>query len=129
MNYKSFETFVWLLLPSLIWGITNPLLKKGGLGIEDIKGKNNIHQLLMKIKFIVVQWRCFLPFAINQLGSICYFYAVKNTDISLAVPVVNSLTLIFSSLSGKLLNLEEYSLSTYCGMLLIVIGVSLCMLN
>ena len=43
------------------------------------------------------------PFLINQLGSILYYFTLQNVDLSLAVPVVNSLTFLFTALSGRIL--------------------------
>lgn len=40
---------------------------------------------------------------LNQLGSIIYFLTLQSTSISLAVPVANSLTFIFTAISGWIL--------------------------
>lgn len=123
------EQFIWLLVPSFFWGITNPLLKQGSSGIENIHCTNKLTEVYLKLKFIVLQWRCFLPFLVNQIGSVTYFYALKTTDISIGVPVVNSLTLVFTTLTGKLVAGEKYQLKTVFGMILVIIGVTLCMLD
>lgn len=120
---------VWLLVPSFLWGITNPLLKKGSSGIEVVAGDGFLATILLKIKFIFSQWKFFVPFFINQLGSVAYFFALKSTNISIGVPVVNSLTLVITSISGNLVAQENYNLKTILGMLLIVSGVSLCVLD
>lgn len=41
--------------------------------------------------------------ALNQLGSVVYFLTLPNVDLSLAVPVANSLTFVFTGLCGWLL--------------------------
>lgn len=119
----------WLLIPSMIWGITNPLIKQQSSGIENVYGDNVLSSLLMKFKFIFLQWKIFLPFFMNQIGSGAYFFTLKFTDISIAVPVVNSLTLVITSLIGSLVFGEKYSLRSVLGMLFVVAGVSLCLLD
>lgn len=41
--------------------------------------------------------------ALNQLGSVLYFVSLKNVDLTLSVPVANSLTFVFTALSGWIL--------------------------
>lgn len=37
---------------------------------------------------------------LNQIGSIIYFVTLQNVDMSLSVPVANSLTFIFTAIAG-----------------------------
>ena len=119
----------WLVIPSLLWGVTNPLIKKGSSGIELVSGNGLLSTAVLKFQFIVSKWKIFLPFFVNQLGSVAYFFALKSADVSVGVPVVNSLTLVITSLTGHLVAQEKYNLKTILGMLLIVSGVSLCVLD
>lgn len=41
-----------LLLVSVLWGCTNPLLKRGTEGIENVTKTNRISQLLAEVKFL-----------------------------------------------------------------------------
>lgn len=41
--------------------------------------------------------------ALNQTGSVVYFFTLQNVDLSLSVPVANSLTFIFTAITGWLL--------------------------
>lgn len=47
-----------------------------------------------------------IPFIVNQLGSVMYFIALQNIDISLALPVANSLTFVFTAIVGWILGEE-----------------------
>lgn len=38
-------TLTLLLLVCILWGITNPLLKKASIGIENVKAENFIYQV------------------------------------------------------------------------------------
>ena len=44
-----------------------------------------------------------VAFALNQSGSALYFFLLGSAPISLAVPISNSLTLLFTGFAGKLL--------------------------
>ncbi|KAI4471691.1 hypothetical protein MML48_1g14990 [Holotrichia oblita] len=60
---------------------------------------------------------------LNQLGSVLYFFALQNVDISIAVPVTNSLTFIFTAITGIILGERKpKKLGTYIGILLILFG-------
>ena len=50
-----------------MWGATNPLLKKGGAGVEEVEHKNRVVKFLLELKFLVLNWRYMLPFSVNQL--------------------------------------------------------------
>ncbi|KOC69795.1 Transmembrane protein 234 like protein, partial [Habropoda laboriosa] len=67
-----------------------------------------------------------IPFIINQSGSVLYFLILSNTDISLAVPVTNSLTFVITAITGWILGEEKIHRNTYIGMVLIMIGTVLC---
>ena len=48
---------VWLVLVSLLWGVTNPLIKRGGQGIEKVKKEGRIQQLVAEFLFLVFNWK------------------------------------------------------------------------
>ncbi|KAF0483845.1 transmembrane protein [Gigaspora margarita] len=48
------------------------------------------------------------------------------TNLSLAVPITNSLTFIFTALAGSLLGEQAGTKETWIGMIFVIIGVGLC---
>uniref|UniRef100_A0A8C6LA73 Transmembrane protein 234 n=1 Tax=Nothobranchius furzeri TaxID=105023 RepID=A0A8C6LA73_NOTFU len=92
-----------LVLVSVLWGCTNPFLKKGSEGIENLTKSNKVLQLLAEVKFLFLNLKYLVPFLLNQSGSLVYYYTLSTTELSLAVPVANSLTFLFTLLTGKLL--------------------------
>lgn len=40
---------------------------------------------------------------LNQFGSIVYVIALQNIDLTISVPVANSLTFVFTAISGWIL--------------------------
>ncbi|XP_048860743.1 transmembrane protein 234 isoform X1 [Brienomyrus brachyistius] len=115
-----------LLLVALLWGATNPFLKKGAEGIEDVRGGRMVFQLIAEVKFLFINIRYLVPFLLNQSGSLVYYLTLATTDLSLAVPVTNSLTFLFTLLAGKLLGEEVGGKGALLGMFLTMLGVTLC---
>lgn len=113
------------ILVGLLWGATNPLLKRGGAGVENIKHPSRILQFLLEMKFLALNWRYMLPFTINQLGAVIYYMTIATADITLAVPITNSLTFLFTTLFGRLLG-EPISHWTTAGIVLVTGGVAMC---
>ncbi|XP_048469149.1 transmembrane protein 234 isoform X3 [Rhincodon typus] len=68
-----------LLLVALLWGGTNPFLKKGTEGIEKVKSRNIVIQLFAEIKFLFLNYKYLVPFLLNQSGSVIYYYTLATT--------------------------------------------------
>ena len=104
-------------------------MKKGSAGIENIHSKNRLLQLMMEVKFLALRWQYAIPFLINQSGSVLYYFTLSQADISLAVPITNSLTFLVTSLVGRLLGEKIQSNLTYIGMVMVLCGVALCVIS
>ncbi|KAK3710164.1 hypothetical protein QZH41_010554, partial [Actinostola sp. cb2023] len=55
-----------------------------------------------------------IPFLLNQSGSVLFYLTLASADLSLAVPITNSLTFLFTILTGKLLGEENVSIGIIC---------------
>jgi len=115
-----------LVVVALLWGTTNPLMKRGGQGIENTRAKNRLSQLFMELKFLALKWSYTVPFLINQCGSILYHYVLASTELSLAVPVANWLTLLVTLITGHLLGERIQNKTTFIGIFLVVCGICMC---
>ncbi|CBY24558.1 unnamed protein product [Oikopleura dioica] len=82
-----------LIVVSLFWGITNPFLKSGGSKLDENMG------IMQRTISLYSNLSFFIPFVVNQCGSLIYYYSLGLFPISLAIPLVNSCTL-FLTLSG-----------------------------
>lgn len=147
MNLSNIAS--WILV-GVLWGCTNPLLRKGSTetntkatnspdlqqqhGTEDNnnKKKNNktlwsqIAKALSKFRYMGV-W---LPYLLNQLGSILYYKVLAETDLTLAVPICNSLTLLFSIITSIILGERvDKPVQAMIGSALVMVGVGLCVSN
>eukprot|EP00741_Cyanophora_paradoxa_P003317 tig00000692_g3223.t1 len=118
------------LAVALLWGLTNPLLKRGSAGIETV-GKNDgaVMRQAKRILFLATSWRFIVPFGANMAGSALFFYTLSAGDLSIISPVTNGLTLVFTCIFGSLLGDGALSRRTYVGMAFVLAGASLCALS
>ncbi|NXO23857.1 TM234 protein, partial [Cisticola juncidis] len=68
-----------------------------------------------------------VPFLLNQAGSLLFYLTLPSTDLALAVPLCNSLALIVTLVTGKILGEDIGGKRAVAGMVLTLLGVSLCM--
>ena len=133
-----------MVFVAVVWGGTNPLIGRFGKGIEhchglpeklyflvksplfllSILGMILIHSKSLKV-LMNMQNICHIPLG-NQLGSILFYILLNSTELSIAVPIVNSLTMLFTALFGIMLGESRLGAKGYFGLLLIVIGTCLC---
>ena len=124
-SMASLRDVLWLVVVSALWGGTNPLIKRAGSGVENIRKSTAVAQFLAELKFLVFNWRYVGSFLLNQSGSLLFYLSLAKVDISLAVPLTNSLTFLFTTLASRLLG-EKIKRQTYMGVLLVTVGVTLC---
>lgn len=60
----------WLVMVAILWGATNPFLKRGGEGIEKIKKDGVIQQFLAEIFFLIFNWKVSLGQLISTTTTI-----------------------------------------------------------
>lgn len=89
-----------LIAVGILWGATNPFIKKGSAGVENVKAPRSSLQLLCEVKYLACRWQYLLPFFLNQCGSVLYYIALGTSDLTLAVPVANSVTFVATALCG-----------------------------
>uniref|UniRef100_A0A8C6YFH2 Transmembrane protein 234 n=1 Tax=Naja naja TaxID=35670 RepID=A0A8C6YFH2_NAJNA len=115
-----------LILVAVLWGTTNPFLKRGTEGLEQVKRESRLQQMLAEIKFLCLNYKYMLPFIVNQCGSIIYYIALASTELTLAVPLCNSLALVFTMATGKVLGENIGGTRAVLGMLLTILGIAIC---
>ncbi|XP_015921894.1 transmembrane protein 234 [Parasteatoda tepidariorum] len=125
----SLGSLLWLIVVAAVWGFSTPLIRHGSAGIEKISGSNPLNQWLAELMFLATNWKYIMPFLINQSGSALYTMALASSDLSVAVPLTNSLTFIFVTISGRLLGEADGKPASYLGMTLVICGISLCVLS
>ncbi|CAG9862800.1 unnamed protein product [Phyllotreta striolata] len=115
-----------LLGTGILWGTTNPLIKKNSKDILKVKGNSRIAQFALEIKYLATNLQYLFPMLINQLGSVLYYLTLTNADITLAVPVANSLAFVFTAISGWFIEKEFPKIRSILGAVLVISGTVLC---
>jgi drug/metabolite transporter (DMT)-like permease len=118
-----------LIAVGILWGATNPFIKKGSAGVENVKAPRSSLQLLCEVKYLACRWQYLLPFFLNQCGSVLYYITLGTSDLTLAVPVANSLTFVATALCGWAVGEEVPNRRTCFGILLVLCGIALCCLD
>jgi len=115
---------VLILVSGLLWGATDAIIKtltppqlkhnKGGLaGIAA-----DFFALLCCPGYIVCQ-------ALNQLGSVLYYYTLSIAPISIVSPAVNTTKIVFNLIVGRLFCGEILTGRKLAGIILLTTGVIL----
>uniref|UniRef100_A0A2K6RZ23 Transmembrane protein 234 n=1 Tax=Saimiri boliviensis boliviensis TaxID=39432 RepID=A0A2K6RZ23_SAIBB len=115
-----------LVLVAALWGGTQPLLKRASCGLQRIREPTWARQLLQEMKTLFLNTEYLMPFLLNQCGSLLYYLTLASTDLTLAVPICNSLAIIFTLIVGKALGEDIGGKRAVVGMVLTMTGISLC---
>ena len=131
-----------LVLVSLLWGCTNPLMREGTKEQHDqetkkkddeTKNQGLLHQIkyqFIKLFHFFLNWRFSIPFVLNQSGSILYMYSLGSLNISVAVPLCTGLTSLFTTITAIfVLGEQSFDMKTFFALVLIITGTILCQLN
>lgn len=141
-SLSAHEIFSLLLVGS-IWGVTNVFLREGSMSSnpdanpcdssskeQSFKITSKIHSFWNKIKRI----RVWLPYGINQCGSLLFYKCLATSDLSTVVPMCNAIALIVSFLVGRFgfpyLKMREHMdqpIRAFLGIVFILVGVTICM--
>ncbi|CAG7838504.1 unnamed protein product [Allacma fusca] len=118
-----------LVVVAIIWGITNPMMKKGSEGIENCTSSSAFRSFLMELKFLFLNWKYLMAYGLNQCGSLLYYYALGSCELMIAGPLTNTLTFVVTYLSGKLIfgEKDESSFTKKLGLACICGGVTICL--
>lgn len=130
-----------LLLVGALWGCTNPLLRKGATEAKqsnenmqpDRLSTINSSLFTRTVSLLLTRFRSFsvwLPYLLNQGGSLLFYFALSKSDLSLAVPICNGLSLVFSIVTSYMLGERvDQPLRTVFGSAFIMCGVAVCLLS
>jgi drug/metabolite transporter (DMT)-like permease len=112
-----------------LWGATNPFLKVGAESTR-LPPRTGVwaRDALGAFVATLTNWRFSVPFAINQCGSFVYFYLLGSSDITMAVPITESLTILMTALTARFVLGERAPLrpAALLGAVLVLAGVTTC---
>jgi hypothetical protein len=84
-------------LIGLIWGSTNPFIRRGSLAVEAAQQQQDGSSSSSSAKAWFIPALC-LPWLCNQLGSVLFVVLLGQADISMAVPVANAISIAANAL-------------------------------
>lgn len=131
--YDQRSSLFGYLIVGVCWGVTNPFIKRAtmtkaldGASNEVNKGAAQSH--IATLRHFCVEPRIFLPFLVNQSGSIVYYLLLSKEPISKAAPICNALTFILTAITGYFFLKEEIRspLLLILGSLLVLLGIYIC---
>ncbi|OUM60704.1 hypothetical protein PIROE2DRAFT_46020, partial [Piromyces sp. E2] len=121
---------IGFILVALCWGFTNPFIKLGTKGIEEVDQKyTGIERTIRRTIWLLTRWQYIVPLAINLSGSLVFYYTLGTADLSLAVPISNSLTFAFTTIAGKFVGEPFGGARSYFALGLVIAGVTFCVLS
>jgi len=89
------------------------------------KSKNRVVNFLYEFMFLFSRPLYVGSFCLNMVGSVLFYVSLSSHEVSQTVPIANTLTIVISTIVGKLLGEEGDNLNTYMGMALVMIGLAL----
>ncbi|XP_027720227.1 transmembrane protein 234 isoform X6 [Vombatus ursinus] len=68
-----------LVLVAVLWGGSNPLLKRATGNMEPVLEGNRLEQLLQEMKYLFFNYQYLVPLCLNQCGSLIYYLTLSST--------------------------------------------------
>jgi drug/metabolite transporter (DMT)-like permease len=131
--YEQKASLLGYLIVGICWGVTNPFIKRATMtkAIENANSdasKGMLQSHKQTLKQFLAEPRIFLPFLINQSGSLVYYLLLSKEPISKAAPICNALTFILTAITGYMFLKEEIRspLLLMTGSFLVLYGIFLC---
>ncbi|SOV12247.1 conserved protein, unknown function [Plasmodium gaboni] len=113
--------FLYFII-GILWGCTNAYMKKGCIyksNDENIK-KENILSIFTNYYIIV-------PYILNQIGSLFYYFLLSTCDISLVMPLCNTCSFFFTYVTELVIFKKELTFNSLMGFMLISLGIFICL--
>lgn len=116
---------MWLvILAGVLWGVTNPYLKKFTAGFADDKREEG---LLGDIKFLCSRPKYLIAQGLNLAGSVAFAVGMADTDLMTGPAVANAINMVLTCVvSAVALQEEPMTRRVACGVALVFGGVMLC---
>lgn len=128
-----------LLLVGAFWGCTNPFMRKASADSKsskertadsntDTNNENGMKTWIIKTIKSLANIKVWIPYIINQLGSLLYYKTLASSNLTLSVPICNATAMVFSSITSALLGERVNQPGrAAAGVILVLSGVGICM--
>ena len=128
----AWTTFFSYVLVSILWGCTNPYIKHAQKSKEATASTREVkdsRSIVGNIKRLVQDYKLMLPFVGNQLGSVVFYFLLSTEPISVASPVCNSLSFLFTAITSYFVfnEMVKHPVLLLAGTVVIVLGTAVCL--
>jgi hypothetical protein len=111
----------------VLWGCTNPFLRRGSMENDNSQDKSEKMTTCQWFISLWSSWQFILPFLLNQAGSAFYAILLGQMDLTLALPLCNSLAFVLTAVTGYFLGEKVESPLILClGTACVLSGTALC---
>ncbi|KAK7183237.1 hypothetical protein DPSP01_011818 [Paraphaeosphaeria sporulosa] len=125
------------LMVGACWGLTTPFMRRAALNYTpparpSLTDPNNswLKRKALGIWYAVIgtlsRPAYAVPFLLNVTGSIWFFILIGQAELSLTVPITNSLAFLFTVLGEWWAEKKIISRDTWIGMGFVLAGIALC---
>ncbi|KAG9239664.1 putative transmembrane protein like protein, partial [Amylocarpus encephaloides] len=134
-----FNYILGFLLIGLAWGFTTPFIRRAAVhhkppphpilstpAIANSWLKTKLYGAFFGVTDLLRNWRYALPLVINLTGSVWFFLLIGQAELSLTVPITNSLAFLFTVLGEWWVERKVIGKETWIGMTLSLVGIALC---
>jgi len=132
-----FRWVLGFLLVGMAWGLTNPFIRKAAVNYNPPKRavledpnvgivKKYIFKAFYTTNDLLRTPSYAVPLLINLTGSVWFFLLIGKAELSLTVPITNSLAFLFTVLGEWLAERKTIGRDTWIGMVLVLSGIAFC---
>jgi len=134
-----FRYVIGFLMIGLAWGFTTPFIRKAARthtppphpilesqSAKDSWIKSRLYGAFFGVVDLLRNPKYAIPLVINLTGSIWFFLLIGQAELSLTVPITNSLAFLFTVLGDWWVDRKVISRDTWIGMALSLCGIALC---
>ncbi|KAF3036259.1 hypothetical protein E8E11_003727 [Didymella keratinophila] len=132
-----FRWILGFLMVGACWGLTTPFMRKAAMNftppthpaLTDPKNsalKKKFLGIWYAVKGVLSRPAYAVPLLLNVTGSVWFFILIGKAELSLTVPITNSLAFMFTVLGEWWAEKKVISRNTWIGMGLALAGIALC---
>ncbi|KAH7082444.1 integral membrane protein [Paraphoma chrysanthemicola] len=132
-----FRWILGFLLVGACWGLTTPFMRKAAMNYTppqrpSLTDPNNswLKKKALGIFYAVIgvlsRPAYAVPLLFNITGSVWFFILIGKAELSLTVPITNSLAFLFTVLGEWFAEKKTISRDTWIGMAFVLGGIALC---
>ncbi|CRG91102.1 hypothetical protein PISL3812_08150 [Talaromyces islandicus] len=135
---SAFNYILSFLLVGIAWGFTTPFIRRAAVDFNKRQDqtstsqqeKQTIGSRMASLFWTVVNLlrtpAYAIPLVLNLTGSVWFFLLVGKHELSLTVPITNSMAFLFTVLGEWYVERKVIAQETWLGMLLVLGGIALC---